>query len=56
VLSAALFSAIHFELLAAAQLFVIGVVCAYVYEKTGNLMAPITLHVLNNAVAFLYLR
>jgi membrane protease YdiL (CAAX protease family) len=56
VLSAALFSAIHFELLAAAQLFVIGVVCAYVYEETGNLMAPITLHVLNNAVAFLYLR
>jgi membrane protease YdiL (CAAX protease family) len=56
VLSAALFSAIHLELLAAAPLFVIGVVLAYVYEKTGNLMAPITLHVLNNAVAFLFVR
>ncbi|MGZ7134083.1 MAG: CPBP family intramembrane glutamic endopeptidase [Halobacteriota archaeon] len=56
VLSAALFSAIHLELLAAAPLFVIGIVLAYVYEKTGNLMAPITLHVLNNAVAFLFVR
>jgi membrane protease YdiL (CAAX protease family) len=55
-LSAALFSAIHLELLAAAPLFVIGIVLAYVYEKTGNLMAPITLHVLNNAVAFLFVR
>jgi membrane protease YdiL (CAAX protease family) len=56
VLSAALFSVLHFELLATAQLFVIGIALAYVYEKTGNLMAPITLHVLNNAVAFLFLR
>jgi uncharacterized protein len=56
VLSAALFSVIHLELLAAAPLFIIGVVLAYVYEKTGNLMAPITLHVLNNAVAFLFVR
>jgi membrane protease YdiL (CAAX protease family) len=56
VLSAALFSVIHLELLAAAPLFVIGIVLAYVYEKTGNLMAPITLHVLNNAVAFLFVR
>jgi Predicted metal-dependent membrane protease len=56
VLSAALFSVIHLELLAAVPLFVIGVVLAYVYEKTGNLMAPITLHVLNNAVAFLFVR
>jgi CAAX protease family protein len=56
VLSAALFSVLHLELLATAQLFVIGIALAYVYEKTGNLMAPITLHVLNNAVAFLFLR
>jgi membrane protease YdiL (CAAX protease family) len=56
VLSAALFSVLHLELLATVQLFVIGIALAYVYEKTGNLMAPITLHVLNNAVAFLYLR
>ena len=53
VMSAALFSAIHLEPLAAVQLFVIGVVLAYMYEKTDNLMAPIALHMLNNAVAFL---
>lgn len=56
VLSAALFSVLHLELLATIQLFVVGIALAYVYEKTGNLMAPMTLHVLNNAVAFLYLR
>ncbi|HYB58816.1 MAG TPA: CPBP family intramembrane glutamic endopeptidase, partial [Candidatus Acidoferrales bacterium] len=53
VLSAALFSVLHLELLATIQLFIVGILLAYVYEKTGNLMAPITLHVLNNAVAFL---
>jgi membrane protease YdiL (CAAX protease family) len=53
IMSAALFSAIHLEPLAAVPLFVIGVVLAYVYEKTDNLMAPIALHMLNNAVAFL---
>jgi membrane protease YdiL (CAAX protease family) len=52
VMSAALFSAIHLEPLAAVQLFVIGIVLAYVYEKTDNLMAPIALHMLNNAIAF----
>ena len=54
ILSAALFSIIHLEWRAALSLFVIGVVLAYVYEKTGNLMAPITVHILNNAVAFLF--
>lgn len=54
VMSAALFSVLHLELLATVQLFVIGIALGYVYEKTGNLVAPITLHVLNNAVAFLF--
>jgi len=53
VLSAVIFSVLHLELLATVQLFIVGILLAYVYEKTGNLMAPITLHVLNNAVAFL---
>ena len=53
IMSAALFSAIHLEPLAAVPLFVIGVALAYVYEMTDNLMAPIALHMLNNAVAFL---
>jgi len=54
ILSAALFSVIHLEWRAAVPLFVIGIVLAYVYEKTGNIMAPITLHILNNAIAFLF--
>ncbi|MDD1721697.1 MAG: CPBP family intramembrane metalloprotease [Euryarchaeota archaeon] len=54
LLSSALFSFIHLEWRAFIPLFVIGIVLAYVYEKTGNLIAPITVHMLNNAVAFLW--
>ena len=53
-LNAALFSLLHFELRAVLWLFILGVALAYVYEKTGNLVAPITLHMLNNAIAFLF--
>ncbi len=53
-LNAALFSLLHFELRAVLWLFILGVALAYVYEKTGNLVAPITLHMLNNTVAFLF--
>jgi membrane protease YdiL (CAAX protease family) len=53
-LNAALFSLLHFELRAALWLFILGVALAYVYEKTGNLVAPITLHMLNNTIAFLF--
>ncbi|HXY87573.1 MAG TPA: CPBP family intramembrane glutamic endopeptidase [Candidatus Acidoferrales bacterium] len=52
-LNAALFSLFHFEPRALLWLFIIGIALAYVYEKTGNLVAPITLHMLNNMVAFL---
>jgi membrane protease YdiL (CAAX protease family) len=53
-LNGALFSLLHFEPRALLWLFIIGVALAYVYEKTGNLVAPITLHMLNNTVAFLF--
>ena len=39
-MSAALFSAIHFEPLAAVQLFVIGVVLAYVYREDRQFDGP----------------
>jgi membrane protease YdiL (CAAX protease family) len=53
-LNAALFSLLHFELRAVLWLFILGIALAYVYEKTGNLVAPITLHMLNNTIAFLF--
>jgi membrane protease YdiL (CAAX protease family) len=48
-----LFGLIHFNLATFLPLFVMGVMLARLYETTGNLLAPITLHCLFNAVNFL---
>ena len=34
------------------QLAVLGIVLAWLYERTGSLWPPIALHVFNNALAF----
>jgi membrane protease YdiL (CAAX protease family) len=48
-----LFGLIHFNLATFLPLFVMGVMLARLYETTGNLLAPITLHCIFNAVNFL---
>jgi membrane protease YdiL (CAAX protease family) len=53
--SAALFSLIHFHPVALLPIFLVGCVLAYLYERTGTLVAPITLHAVNNIVAVLAL-
>lgn len=56
ILSAILFSAIHGNPLALVPIFVMGVVLAWTYERTGNLAAPIGIHCANNLlVVLLYL-
>ena len=47
-----LFGAIHFNLAALPSLCFLGLVFAWLYERTGNLLAPVTAHVLFNAVNF----
>jgi membrane protease YdiL (CAAX protease family) len=51
-LSALCFAAIHFGPLAVISIIPIGLVLAYVYEKTRNLWVTITIHAVNNAGAF----
>jgi uncharacterized protein len=34
------------------MLSVLGMLLAWLYERTGSLWAPITLHAVNNALAF----
>ena len=52
LLSAVCFAAIHFGPLAVISIIPIGLVLAYVYEKTQNLWVTITIHAVNNAAAF----
>jgi membrane protease YdiL (CAAX protease family) len=53
VASAALFAAIHVHPVGLLSIFFVGCVLAYLYERTGTLLAPITLHAVNNIVAVL---
>jgi hypothetical protein len=52
VLSALIFAAMHMELGALVPIFIIGVVLALFRERTGSLVAPIFVHVLNNTLSF----
>ena len=49
ILSALIFSLLHFNTMAYVPLFILGLLLAYSYEVTGNLAVPILLHALFNA-------
>ncbi len=56
--SGLLFGLIHLgdaNLIAGAQLAILGVILAWLYEETDSLWAPIALHCFNNALAFTFL-
>ena len=50
ILSAALFALVHGEMRVMPQLFVLGLIFSYFYEKNGSLAVPITLHCSNNLI------
>ena len=52
---AALFAALHFNMVQFAPLFVLGVALAYLYERTRNLAGPIVVHALHNSVTLAFL-
>lgn len=49
--SALLFAGAHMDASAFLQLFVIGIVLAELYRRTGSLVCPMMLHAMNNAMA-----
>lgn len=51
VLSAALFSLVHVSPVGLVPIFLIGVLLAVLYERTGTLAAPFALHAVNNTFA-----
>ena len=52
VLSGFLFALVHFNPLSVLVIFPMGMLLAYVYERTGSLWITIIMHALNNGVAF----
>lgn len=53
VLSSLIFAAVHQSLTALVPLFVLALVLCWVYERSGSLVAPIVVHMLNNATSLL---
>ncbi len=55
VLSAAFFASIHTNLASFFPIFCLGILLAYLYEKTGSLISSITVHVIHNSVSLMLL-
>jgi membrane protease YdiL (CAAX protease family) len=49
--SAALFALIHLSIVSLLPIFLLGLALAWVYERTGNLLAPIAMHATVNAIS-----
>jgi membrane protease YdiL (CAAX protease family) len=49
--SAALFAVIHLSLASLLPIFLLGIALAWVYERSGNLLAPIVMHATVNGIS-----
>ncbi len=54
VFSSFLFALLHRTVYGFLAIFILGLVLAYLYEKTGSLIPAISLHIFNNTVASLF--
>ena len=54
LVSALLFSLLHFKLIWILPYFFLGIFFGYLYEKTGSLLTPIAAHAMNNVVALFF--
>jgi membrane protease YdiL (CAAX protease family) len=55
VISAGLFSLLHTNVIGFFPIALLGILLAYLYEKTGSLVAPITVHILHNGAILTFL-
>ncbi len=49
VVSSLIFGLLHGDIAVAGATFVMGIILAWFYERSGSLWAPITIHIVNNA-------
>jgi membrane protease YdiL (CAAX protease family) len=55
LLSAFLFAFVHLNVYVFLQIFLLGLVLAYLFEKTGTLLSPLFVHMLHNTTTLTYL-
>ncbi|NUN24958.1 MAG: CPBP family intramembrane metalloprotease [Candidatus Jettenia caeni] len=55
VISASLFAAVHMDVFAFLQIFILGILLGYLYEKTQTLAASIFVHILHNSLTLVFL-
>lgn len=55
VASASLFAAVHMDVFAALQIFILGMLLGYLYEKTQTLVASVAVHILHNSFTLVFL-
>jgi len=57
LLVSAVFAMLHMNIVSFFPIFALGVLLAYLYEKTGSMIPPITVHIIHNSavIFFVYL-
>lgn len=55
VVTASLFAAVHMDIFAFLQIFILGMLLGYLYEKTQTLAASIFVHILHNSLTLFFL-
>lgn len=54
-ITASLFAAVHMDIFAFVQIFILGMLLGYLYEKTQTLAASIFVHILHNSLTLVFL-
>jgi uncharacterized protein len=55
LISGLLFATVHLNVYVFLQIFLLGLLLAYLFEKTGSLIAPITVHIFHNTATLAFL-
>ena len=55
LISGFVFALIHWNAHVFLQIFILGLLLAYLFEKTGSLVAPITVHICHNTITLFFL-
>ncbi len=55
IISGGLFALVHLNAHVFLQIFILGLLLAYLFEQTKSLIAPITVHLLHNSITLVFL-
>lgn len=55
LISGLLFATVHLNAYVFLQIFILGLLLSYLFEKTGSLIAPITVHIFHNTATLAFL-